>query len=380
MIPFNIPCSTNDETKFILQAQSLGQIAGNGHFTKLCQSVVKKHLGFENTLFTPSCTSALEIAASLCNFKKGDEVILPSFTHVGTANAFVRSGAKIKFCDCDYGKPHISPEAVKTMIGPNTKAIILVHYAGIACDMDAFFQIAQSHNIILIEDAAHAIGAKYNEEWLGSLGDFAAFSFHETKNITSGHGGMLIIKRKELMEEALEIWNQGTNRSLFEQGATQYYTWSRPGGAFQMPELNAAFLYAQLIRLDEINERRKQRWKQYYDFLLPLQHLRLFSIPDIPAYAQHNAHIFFLIMKTRELRDNLLEYLNNQKIHAVFHYVPLHSSKYAMSYLDNIRLPNTEQLAANLLRLPLYDSLKQEEVENICNIIQEWTNQNYAGL
>jgi dTDP-4-amino-4,6-dideoxygalactose transaminase len=376
MIPFNIPLSTGEELIYIQDAIRRGHIAGNGHFTRLCRKLVEELFGFKQVFFTPSCTHALEMAALLCDFKSGDEVIIPSFTHVGTGNAFLRSGVKIRFCDVRPDDPHLDPASVQALIGPATRAIVLVHYAGIACDMEAIYRIAHAHNIVIIEDAAHAIGARYDKKWLGSLGDFAAFSFHETKNITSGHGGMLVVNKDDLLGKATQIWNQGTNRNEFEKGSTPYYIWSRQGGSFQMPELNAAFLYAQLLRLKEVNERRMQKWKQYYDNLFPLEKQLLFTMPDVPGYAVHNAHIFYLIMKTAVLRDSLLKFLNNKMIGAVFHYIPLHTSICAETYLEKTSLPNTEHLSGHLIRLPLYDSLLHSEIENICTAIREWIAQN----
>lgn len=372
MIPFNVPCSTGEESAYIQQALSVGHISGNGRFTHLCEYLLAQTFDFHNVYLTPSCTAALEMAALLCNFKPGDEVILPSFTHVSTANAFIRAGAVLKFGDCLPGHPNIDPVSVARLIGPKTKAVVVVHYAGIACNMEAFQNLVQAHGLILIEDAAHGLGARYRKQWLGTFGDFAAFSFHETKNINCGQGGVLIVNRKDIQAEVAEIWCQGTNRFSFERGESKYYTWTRPGGAFQLSDLNAAFLYPQLRSIHEINIRRKELWGQYYKALVPLQTPGRFRVPDIPEDANHNAHIFYLLLENNKLRDDLLGYLNRKGFQAVFHYVPLHLSPFALQLFGSYPLPQAENVASHLLRLPLYDSLSPSIIEKILDVIREW--------
>jgi dTDP-4-amino-4,6-dideoxygalactose transaminase len=372
MIPFNIPCFTGEEMRFMQQALEKRQIAGNGYFTQLCQSTFKEKFNFQNTLLTPSGTAALEMAAMLCDFQPGQEVILPTFTHVSTANAFIRAGAKLRFADSLLQHPNMDPDAVTPLIGPNTKAIVVVHYAGMACNMNEFRKIAQRHQLLLIEDAAHALGALYDNTWLGLIGDFAAFSFHETKNITCGQGGLLVVNRTAKMEDALQIWHHGTDRIRYESGKTSYYTWTRPGGAFLMADLNAAFLYPQLRNIHEINARRMQRWVQYYTMLLPLEKNGLFQLPMIPSEAQHNAHIFYLITADAAIRNNILIYLQQRGVQAVFHYIPLHTSPYATDTINTPCLPNAERIGANIIRLPLYDSISALTVEKICDLIKDW--------
>ena len=379
MIPFNLPCLTGDETLYMQKAIDTGQIAGNGKYTHLCQLLLKEKFSFNHTFLTPSGTAALEIAALLCEFRDGDEVILPSYTHVSTASAFIRAGAMIKFADCLPDHPNLDPQAVLNVIGPRSKALVVVHYGGVACDMDKFHQIAREHKLLLIEDAAHALGASYRNQWLGSHGDYAAFSFHETKNIHCAQGGMLVVNRSGREEVAREIWHHGTNRALFEKGEVSFYTWVRQGGAFLLSDLNAAFLYPQLRKIEEINATRMNLWLQYYSLLKPLERFGLFKVPSICDYVQHNAHIFFLMATTELLRDNLIAFLKVKEIQAVFHYIPLHSSPYAISHFHPTVLPYAQKIASCLLRLPLYDSLSLVTVNEIASAIAEWVNKDSAS-
>ncbi|MGZ5253772.1 MAG: dTDP-4-amino-4,6-dideoxygalactose transaminase [Flavitalea sp.] len=372
MIPFNIPCFTGDEARYIQQAQRFGRLAGDGEFTRRCEERVKELYGFTSALFTNSGTAALEMAAMLCNFLPGDEVIMPSFTHVSTANAFIRAGAIVRFADSLYEHPNLDPEMVASMIGPKTKAIVIVHYGGVACDPASFKKISERHRLILIEDAAHCIGAAFQDQWLGSFGDFAAFSFHETKNIHCGHGGMLVINREDMKEAALEILHHGTDRVKFEKGEIPFYQWVRTGSAFLMPELNAAFLYPQLKSVSEINARRLNLWKRYEEELKPMEVFNKFLISPISKTHQHNGHIFFLLMKSQQMRIELIDYLADKGIQSVFHYMPLHNSKFAQNNLQIQHLRNAEDISARLLRLPLYDSLSETEVSEISDAICEW--------
>jgi len=376
MIPFNIPYSSGKETACMQEAQALGHIAGNGHFTRLCGIAAERLFGYKPVFFTPSCTSALTMAALLCDLRPGDEVILPSFTHPGTANAFLLAGVTLRFADCGPDQPNIDPLSVSRLIGPRTRVLVVVHYAGVACDMAAFRGIAGRHGLWLIEDAAHAIGARFGDEWLGSQGDMAAFSFHETKNITCGQGGMLVVNRPELESRAREIWQQGTNRWDFEQGAVPHYTWTRTGGAFLLPDLNAAYLYPQLCSVNEINAGRMERWRQYYETLLPLQEEGLFRLPQVPVYAWHNAHIFHLLAATPSLRDGLIAHLNRLGIQAVFHYIPLHSSPHGGYSQEDAPLPYADDLASRIVRLPLYNRLSLDEVGRISGAVLEWAFKN----
>lgn len=372
MIPFNKPSSTGEEIKYIRQAIQAGHVAGNGQFTKQCRQLVHDLFGFRSAFFTPSCSAALEMAAMLCNFRPGDEVIMPSFTHVSTANSFIRARAVVRFADCMADHPNMDPNAVRYLINAKTRALVVVHYAGIACDMQLYRDLANEHGLVLIEDAAHALGARYRNSWLGSWGDLSAFSFHETKNINCGQGGMLVVNKQSMLDAATELWHHGTNRSRFEKGEVPFYTWVRPGGPFLLPELNAAFLYPQLMQLPAINERRLGHWKRYYELLSEFDHTELFSLPEIPSWAQHNAHIFYLIARTARLRDDLLQYLNVRGFQAVFHYVPLHASPYGIMHAGTRPLPNAERISTQLLRLPLYDSLEPETIEQVSELIGEW--------
>jgi dTDP-4-amino-4,6-dideoxygalactose transaminase len=320
------------------------------------------------------------MAALACDFKPGEEVILPAFTHVGTANAFVRAGAVLKFGDCVAGQPHLDPVSVQSLIGPKTRAIVVVHYAGIACDMDEFRRLARDHGLLLIEDAAHALGARFGNQWIGSLGDMAAFSFHETKNITCGQGGMLVVHRRSLVERLTQIWHQGTNRADFNEGKIPFYTWVRPGGPYQLPELNAAFLYAQFRELEQINAGRMAVWESYYRALASLEVSGLFRLPAIPSYAKHNAHIFYLVAANAALRDDLLDHFNREGIQATFHYAPLHTSPYICRLGRSSFLPHTEHIAGHLLRLPVYNSLSLEKIAIVCDSLAEWAAKQYTNI
>jgi dTDP-4-amino-4,6-dideoxygalactose transaminase len=374
MIPFNRPSHIGNELGYIKQAIRSGHISGNGEFSRKCSALVKRKFDFAEVFLTPSCTSALEMAALLCDFQAGDEVILPSFTHVGTANAFARAGARIVLADSLDGHPNVDPDAVGDLIGPRTKAIVAVHYAGMACAMEKLQQLAQAHGLFLIEDAAHALGARYRGKNLGSWSDFAAFSFHETKNITCGLGGMLVVNRLDSVERARRIWNHGTNRQEFEDRRIPFYTWIETGGGFQLSDLNAAYLYAQLLRCDQITGRRLSLWQTYYEHLLPLQRRGYFRLPVTPEGAQHNGHIFYLLAENSWLRDQLIEHLGRQGYQAVFHYIPLHASPRMLQNEGVCHLPRCAAVADTIVRLPLFDSLSRECVIEIVLAIEQWVD------
>jgi dTDP-4-amino-4,6-dideoxygalactose transaminase len=372
MIPFNKPAQTGNELAYIKEAIRSGHISGNGAFSRKCCGLIKKKFRFAEVFLTPSCTSALEMAGLLCDFREGDEVIVPSFAHVGTANAFVRTGARIVLADSLPGHPNVDPQSVESLVGPRTRAIVAIHYAGMACEMKTLQQLAQSHGLFLIEDAAHALGARYMDQNLGSLSDFAVVSFHETKNITCGLGGMLIVNRSDRIERATRIWNQGTNRREFEDGCTPFYTWIETGGSFQLSDINAAYLYAQLLRFEKITERRIRLWQTYYDHLLPLQASGHFRLPFIPDGACHNGHIFYLLTKNGDLRNQLIQHLGRAGYQAVFHYVPLHASPWMRQSKAVWDRPHSERLANTIVRLPLFDSLTEECVIEIVQAIKQW--------
>lgn len=328
--------------------------------------------GFREVLLTSSCTAALEMSAMLCDFRQGDEVILSSFAHPGTANAFVRAGARLVFADCLADHPNFDPRSLEGLLGPKTRAIVAIHYAGIACEMNRLKEIARARGLILIEDAAHALGARYMDQYLGSLGDLGAVSFHETKNINCGTGGMLILNRPDLIDQAIQIWNQGTNRRDFENGQVPFYTWTRAGGSFQLSDVNAAFLYPQLLKFEEITARRLRLWQTYYDQLKPLEDEGYFKLPQMSENTQHNAHIFYLLLKNNALRNHLIRYLNDHGYHAVFHYIPLHASPFSKRNNAQLSLPNCERIADSIIRLPLFDSLGVQTVMDIAQTIKNW--------
>lgn len=372
MIPFNKPAHIGNELGYMKEAIRSGHISGNGTFSKRCCELLKRKFQFREVFLTSSCTSALEMAGLLCDFREGDEVIVPSFAHVGTANAFVRAGAKIVLADSLPDHPNVDPDFVKSLVGPKTKAIVVIHYAGMACEMMGLKRLAAIHGLYLIEDSAHALGASYMETHLCSWGDFAAVSFHETKNIICGLGGMLVVNRTDKSARATRIWNQGTNRQEFEEGHAPFYTWMETGGSFQLSDLNAAYLYAQLLHFEQITERRLRLWQTYYDNLLPLEERGYFHLPKVPDRARHNGHIFYLLAANQDLRDQLIEHLGSQGYQAVFHYTPLHTSPWVRRNGAVFRLPHCEQVANTIIRLPLFDSLTEACVLGIVEAIKQW--------
>lgn len=369
MIPFNKPHLTGKETHYIYEAVASGKLSGNGIFTQKCQRFFEERYGFRKCLLTSSCTDALEMSAILLDIKEGDEVIIPSYTFVSTANAFVLRGAKILFADSRADEPNLDICTIEALITPRTKAIVVVHYAGIACDMDAVMDLAEKHNIAVVEDAAQAIDAYYKGRPLGSIGHLSAFSFHETKNIISGEGGMLVVNDERLVQRAEIIWEKGTNRSAFFRGEVDKYGWVDIGSSFLPSDMTAAFLYAQLEHLDGIQARRIQLWQQYYQALSALQEKGLVRLPFIPEYSTNNAHMFYIVCKNLEERTALITYLKAQNIHAVFHYISLHKSPYYSDKHDGRELPYTDFYTDTLVRLPLYYDLTNEEqarvIENI---------------
>ncbi len=368
MIPFNKPFLTGKETQYIEEAVFSGKISGNGDFTKKCQSFFEKRYGFKKCLLTTSCTDALEMCAILANIKQDDEVIVPSYTFVSSALAFVRQGAKIIFADSYSKDPNIDASLIESLITKKTKAIVVVHYAGISCDMDTIMTIANKHNIVVIEDAAQAIDSYYKEKPLGSIGHLSTFSFHETKNIISGEGGMLAINDEKFVDRAEVIWEKGTNRAQFFRGEINKYSWVDTGSSFLPSEVTAAFLWAQLENLDEIQERRKHIWNIYYNELKNVN-LKHFTLPTIPNYASQNGHLFYLIAKKSETRTQLINYLKKNNIHAVFHYLSLHASEFYHKKHDTRVLPNSDRFTNCLVRLPLFYNLLDAELEKIINTI-----------
>ncbi|MDD4940738.1 MAG: dTDP-4-amino-4,6-dideoxygalactose transaminase [Candidatus Omnitrophica bacterium] len=372
-IPFNKPFIAGNELKYIHAAVKSGQLAGNGAFTKMCQRHLEQRFGFGKVLMTHSATAALEMSAILCDIKAGDEVILPSFTFVSTANAFYLRGAKLKFVDIRPDTLNIDERLVEKTVTKRTRLICPVHYAGVGCRMDVIGRIAKRHNLMVVEDAAHAIGARFNGQYLGSFGDLAALSFHETKNFISGEGGALVLNSPELVERAEIIWEKGTNRKKFELGIVDKYTWVDMGSSFYPSELVSAFLYGQLEEAGAIARKRLSLWKYYRDNLSGLAEQGLLRLQFIPAGCEHNAHMFYILLNSNRERNELLHELRLNQILAVFHYVPLHSSPmgHKMGYSGS-SLPVTEDVSKRLLRLPLFYELTSEGQKRIVNVIKRY--------
>ena len=374
-IPFNKPHLTGKEAHYMYQAVYNGKLSGNGEFTKRCQRFFEEKYGFRKCLLTTSCTDALEMAAILCDIHPGDEVIVPSYTFVSSALAFVRAGAKIVFADSMKRNPNLDAEQIEALITPKTKVIVPVHYAGVACDMDRIMEIAEKHNLLVVEDAAQAIDSYYKGRPLGTIGHLSAFSFHETKNVISGEGGMLCINDERFIRRAEIIWEKGTNRAEFFRGEVNKYGWCDIGSSFLPSEVVAAFLWAQLEVLDDIQSKRKLLWNKYYELLKPLADQGRFCLPDIPDYATNNAHMFYLVCHSLEERSALIKKLKDNDILAVFHYLSLHTSEYYKDKHDGRSLPECDRYADCLVRLPMYYELTLEDVERICGSIKVMTDE-----
>lgn len=372
MIPFNKPFLTGNETKYIEQAVQSMKISGDGLYTKKCHKFFEEKYGFKKCLLTTSCTDALEMAAILIDIQPGDEVIMPSYTFVSTANAFVLRVAKIVFADSLPDHPNIDVSKIEALITSKTKAIVPVHYAGMACDMDPIMELAAKYNLFVIEDAAQAIDAYYKNKPLGTIGHLASFSFHETKNIISGEGGMLVINDDRFAQRAEIIREKGTNRSQFFRGEVNKYGWVDIGSSFLPSDIIAAFLYAQLENLDRIETQRKQIWDQYYELLKPLQEKGFLQLPQVPHYASHNAHMFYIILKDESTRTQLLQHLKNNGIQAVFHYLSLHKSEFYKDKYQGAELVNCDKFSDTLVRLPFYYELTYDQVIEIFKLIKEF--------
>lgn len=371
-IPFNKPHLTGKEAHYMYKAVFNGKLSGNGEYTKRCQQFFEEHYGFRKCLLTTSGTDALEMCAMLCDLQRGDEVIIPSYTFVSTALAFLREGAKVVFADSMQRNPNLDAETLESLITPRTRVIVPVHYAGVACDMDAIMSIAKKHNLLVVEDAAQAIDSYYKGKPLGSIGHLSAFSFHETKNITAGgEGGLLVVNDERFVRRAEILWEKGTNRAEFFRGEVNKYGWVDMGSSFLPAEINAAFLWAQLENLDEIQSKRKQLWNRYYELLKPLANKGYFALPDMPEYASNNAHMFYLTFPSLETRTALIKHLKDNDIMAVFHYLSLHSSAYYADKHDGRTLPECDRYADTLVRLPMYYDLSLDDVDHICALIKE---------
>ncbi len=374
-IQFNRPFLTGKETHYMYQAVNTGKLSGNGVFTKKCQHFFEEKYGFKKCIMTTSCTDALEMAAILCDVKPGDEVIVPSYTFVSSALAFVRQGARIIFADSCERNPNIDADKIEALITDKTKVIVPVHYAGVACDMDKIMEIANRHNLYVVEDAAQAIDSCYKGKPLGGIGHFGCFSFHETKNVTAGgEGGLLCINDERFIRRAEIIWEKGTNRAEFFRGEVNKYGWVDTGSSFLPSEINSAFLWAQLESLEVIQARRKAIWNQYYEGLTDLAAKGFFILPDMPDYATKNGHMFYLICRNLDERTKLISYLKEQGIGAVFHYLSLHLSDYYREHhVGEIPiLPNCDRYADCLVRLPMFYELKEDEAQYVISSIHEF--------
>lgn len=374
MIDFNRPCLTGKEAHYMYQAVYNKQLSGNGVFTKKCQKFFEERFGIKKCLLTTSGTDALEMCAMLCELKPGDEVIVPSYTFVSTALAFLREGAKIVFADSMDSNPNLDAEKLESLITTRTRVIAPVHYAGVACDMDAIMEVANKHNLLVVEDAAQAIDSYYKGRPLGTIGHLGAFSFHETKNITAGgEGGLLTINDERFIRRSEILWEKGTNRAEFFRGAVNKYGWVDMGSSFLPSEINAAFLWAQLENLDEIQDKRKSLWERYYTGLQPLAEKGMIRLPQIPQYASNNAHMFYIVCRNLEERTGLIRYMKEHEVQTPFHYLSLHKSEY---YLKNRNcvpvLPNCDMYADCLVRMPMFYELEINQVDDIVTHIKEF--------
>ncbi len=369
-IPFNKPYLTGKEMHYMYQAVYSGKISGNGMYTKKCQKLFEDKFGFKKALLTTSCTDALEMCALLADIQPGDEVIIPSYTFVSTALAFVRQGAKIVFADSNAQNPNIDAAHIEELVTSRTKVIVPVHYAGIACDMDLIMAIAKRHNLLVIEDAAQGIDSYYKGKALGSIGHMAAFSFHETKNINSGEGGLLAINDERFINRSEIIWEKGTNRSEFFRGVVNKYGWVDTGSSFLPSEIIAAYLWAQLENLENIQQQRIKIWNQYHEGLKSWANENGVGLPVIPDYATNNGHMFYLICNSSAQRDGLIKRLSENDILAVFHYLSLHKSPYYHDKHDGREMENSDRYTECLVRLPLYYELSDDDVNRIIDTIK----------
>jgi len=370
-IRFNKPYLSGNEFKYMRKSVESGRTSGNQFFTKLCHKYFKEQFGFNFNLLTTSCTDALEMSALLLTLNPNDEVIIPSFTFVSTANAFMLRGAKVVFADSNPTNPNIDHTKIEALITDKTKAIVVVHYAGFACAIDEIVKIAKKYNLFLIEDAAQSIDSYYKEKPLGSFGDFATFSFHETKNIICGEGGLLVVNNENYVNKAEIIWEKGTNRSAFFRGEIDKYRWVDIGSSFLMSDILAAYLFAQLENLEIIQKKRIDIWNYYYENLQTLNPKHVL-LPEIPSYSTINGHLFYLVCNNINERSGLISYLKKNDINAVFHYQSLHDSPMFKNLHDGRNLTNCDKFADCLVRLPLYYELTTKEQDFIIENIMEF--------
>lgn len=372
-IPFNKPYMTGKELWYISQAHHRAQLSGDGQFTKNCNRWLESYLDCPKVLLTHSCTAALEMSAILADLKAGDEVVMPSYTFVSTANAFVLQGAVPVFVDIRPDTLNIDENLVEPAITNKTRAIVAVHYAGVACEMNTLQEIARRYNLLLIEDAAQGLMASYKGQPLGSIGDMGCFSFHETKNIICGEGGALAVNRPEFVERAEIIREKGTNRSQFFRGQVDKYTWVDRGSSYLPGEVIAAFLYAQLEEADKITQRRRELWGYYHNLLKSLENREKIRRPIVPEVCYHNAHMYYILLNSLDERTSLINFLRKEGINAVFHYTPLHSSPAGKKYSRYVgEMTVTNRVSDTLLRLPLYPELERSDIERIIDTIERF--------
>ena len=370
MIPFNKPYLTGKEVDHLTEAVLSGKISGNGSFTKKCQLFFEKNYHFKKTLLTTSCTDALEMAAILIDIKPGDEVIIPSYTFVSSANPFVLRGAKIIFADSQKDHPNMDASTLENLITEKTKAIVPVHYAGVSCDMDKIMELASRYNLYVIEDAAQAVDSFYKGNPLGGIGHLGTFSFHETKNLNCGEGGLLMINDEQFIKRAEIIWEKGTNRIEFHKGEVKKYEWVDIGSSFLPSEVVAAFLFAQINNLDNIQKKRIWIWNKYNDELSFLNDK--IELPSVPSYATNNGHLFYLVLNDRNQRTRFLDFMKNKGVLSVFHYQSLHKSPFYKTKHDKRVLSNADKYSNQLIRLPLFYELEEKEIDYIISSIKDF--------
>lgn len=373
MIPFNVPPMAGDEIKYIEEAIQNHKICGDGPFTKKCEKWFEERFNAQKVLLTTSGTTALDMALFLCELQPGDEVILPSYTFSSTATAPVLAGAKLVFVDIRPDTMNIDETKIEDAITDKTKAIIVMHYAGVSCEMDTIMEISRRHNLLVVEDAAQGVMSTYKGKALGTIGDFGCYSFHETKNYSMGEGGALVINDKKYNERAEILREKGTNRSRFYRGEVDKYTWVDFGDSYLPSELNAAYLWAQLLKAEEINSYRKELWNRYYEKLRILSENGYIKLPVIPKTCNHNAHMFYFKCENLDVRTRLITFLKKREIAAVFHYIPLHTAPAGLKYgrFDGKDLYTTVE-SERLLRLPLYYGMDETDLEIVCSKIEEF--------
>lgn len=372
-IPFNKPYNNESILDSISKCLEIGRFSGDGSFTKECSQIIESKYATSKTLLTTSCTHSLEMSAMLADIREGDEVIMPSYTFVSTANAFVLRGAKIVFVDIRPDTMNINEQLIEEAITTNTKAIVPVHYAGVSCEMDTILKLAKDNDLLVIEDAAQGIHSKYKNKFLGSIGDVGCFSFHETKNLHCGEGGAILLNSPEFAERAEIIREKGTDRSRFFRGQIDKYTWQDIGSSYLLSELNASFLLPQLKNVDNITIDRLKTWNIYYNGLSSLAKAGKIELPVVPNYCQHNAHLFFFKMENQKMRSSMLEFLDSKGINAIFHYVPLHTSPAGMRYgkfhgEDKFTTKESDRL----VRLPLWYGLSLSDAERVVKTVEEF--------